>query len=269
MNVTTSTSSGFWECSPYTVVCHADREIWTVVYEGMWDALKEEFGKGQIGDKVDRADLAGIGDYQDVMFISNIVLNRKNGGLGEARISYLLLYKREIWNLDFSEISKNIKNWLVLQYTSWSGGVATVNSECYSELEKIKEWEHQRDIGAYEAWGSFLYNGSDKLQGNTLKLAEKMIKGIDNYPVYSPCITRTTVWAFEPPVGKIGCKDTPSSREGWSGFNKQKLSSDWVGLAKVFLKTAERSNSNGDGTFTLVEQWIGADELDSDLYPSA
>lgn len=269
MNVTTSTSNGFWEYSPCTVVCHADREIWTIVYEGFWDTLKDEFGQYQIGDRIDRDDLGGLGDYQEYMFVSNISMQRKNAGLGEVRISYLLLYKREIWNLDFSEVSKNIKNWLVLQYTTWSGGVATVNSACYEELEKIKEWEHQRDIGAYEAWGNFLYNGKDKLQGDTLKLAEKMMKGIDNYPVYSPCITRTTVWAFEPPVGEIGCRDTPQSRSGWSGFNKTTLSSDWVGLANVFLKTAERSSSNGDGTFTLVEQWIGADELDADLYPSA
>lgn len=269
MTVTTTTQNGYWEAMPLTVIFHADREIWTMVYEGNWDALSREFGDYTVGDLASFKDDVGS-KYQDYQVISNVSVNRKTGGLGEVRIQYTLLYKREIWNLDFSEVSKNIKNWLVREYTTWSDGEPSVDIECYEELQKIKQWEHQKEIGAFTPWGQFLYNGKDKLSGKTLKLAQKMMKGIDNYPVYSPVITRTTTWALSPTVGKIGYKNKPESRSGWSGFNGDSpLSYGWLDLSRVFLKTAERSNSNGDGTFTLLEQWIGADELDPDLYPSS
>lgn len=269
MTVTTTTQRGYWETMPLTVIFHADREIWTMVYEGNWDDLGDEFGGKKVGDVVYFKDDVSSTLYQDSQVISNISMNRKTGGLGEVRIQYTLLYKREIWNLDFSEVSKNIKNWLVREYTTWTNGEPTVDIVCYEELQKIKQWEHQKDIGAFTPWGKFLYDGKNALSGKTLKLAQKMMKGIDNYPVYSPVITRTTTWAISPTVGKIGYKNTPASREGWLGFNGgSPLSYRWLELAKVFLKTAERSNSNGDGTFTLLEQWIGADELDPDLYPS-
>lgn len=268
MEVTTSTQEGYWETIPAQIQCHSDREVWTIVYEGKWDVLKNAFSQYIVGTSIPRADFDTLGSiYQPAMIVSGVTFSRKQAGMGEVRLQYTLLYMREIWNLDFSEISKNIKNWLVLQYTTWVNGVPSVDMECYSELQKIKQWEHQKDIGAFTAWGEFKYDGSKILTGDTLLLAKKMMKGIDNYPVYTPVITRTTTWAFNPPVGEIGCKVTPESRPGWQGFSSE--APDWTQLANVFLKTAERSHANGDGTFTLTEQWTGADELDSDLYPTA
>lgn len=268
MEVTTSTVNGYWEAMPAQIQCHSDREIWTIVYEGKWDVLKSQFSEYIVGTSIKRGDLDNLSNiYQSAMIVSGLTFSRKQAGLGEVRLQYTLLYKREIWNIDFSEVSKNIKNWLVLQYTTWTNSTPRVDLKCYVELQKIKQWEHQKEIGAFTAWGEFKYDGSKVLEGNTRVLAEKMMKGIDNYPVYTPVITRTTTWAFNPPVGKIGYKDTPVSRSGWQGFNSE--DPGWNRLAKVFLKTAERSHANGDGTFTLVEQWTGADELDSDLYPSS
>lgn len=274
MNITTSTAGGYWEMVPFTVQGFADRDVWTVVYEGFWESLFAAF-QYSVGDEfaIDEEANPG-GDYQPYVFISSIHFQRKVGGLGECKIQYTSLLKREIWNLDFAEVSKDIKNWLVQKYTTWANGGSTVDGEVYEELAKIQSWEELRRQNNLVPWGQFKFwdkdiEDYDNLEGDTLTLAQKMMKGITNYPVYTPVITRTTVWAFSPPAGDVGFKDTPEPRSGWDGFNGENpITSGWTKLASVFLKTAEKSNSNGDGSYTLVEQWTGADELDPDLYPS-
>lgn len=271
MTVTTTTAMGYWQSSPLTITPLSDREVWTETYEGDWDSLIYEFGQTTIGDAYtdydNPSETIGPTDlYQEAVIVTNIQFSRGKGGLGICRLTYCILYKRAIWNIDFAEISKDIKVWLVAKYTDADGNVA---DEAYEELQKIARWQRQKDAEAWRPWKDFLYDGVTKLSGNTLKLAQKMMKGVMNYPLYVPVITRTTINAFSPEVGQIGKQYKQIPEGDWTGFDRFGLNPHWQDLAKVFLKTAERSTSNGDGTFTMVEQWQGADELDADLYPEA
>ena len=271
--VDTSIESGVWEVQNCTAQALPDREVWSYVYEGFWDVLIDTFGGLRVGDIAEIPDedhtVSGSG-YQPYTICGHVSFVRKRGGLGECRIQYIALYTREIWNIDFSEVSKDIKVWLVEQGTTFgANGEPTVADWVYEGLTQIAQWENQKDINNYAAWSKFLYDGTNTFSNPlTKKLAQKMMKGVTNYPIYTPCITRTTVHATNPIVGTIGCKDTPSGEAGWEGFGGFKPT-EWVNLSSVWLKTAEKSSMNSDGTFTLVEQWIGADELDPDLYPSA
>lgn len=266
MNVTQTTDGGVWQTTPLSLDVRSDREIWTIVYEGEYDALLTMSAGYFVGQRYDFPPSTNS-YFQDVAVIAAVRLSRKVGGLGTLALSYSVLYKLEIWNIDFSEISKDIKCWLILQFTDSNGNVA---DEAYDQLNLLLRWERQANK-SWELYRRFEWQRGSVLPDVAKRVAQKILKGVRNYPWYAPVITRTTVHPFSPPVGAIGRRQNPSSvsANGWSGFNGEGLPSSWLGLAREFLKTAEKSNCNGDGTFTLVEQWLGADELDPDLYPSA
>ena len=125
--------------------------------------------------------------------------------------------------------------------------------------------------GAWEAYSNFLTEVGDegsKLTGETLALAEKILKGVEYYSVYTPVLTRTSVVANLAGislggVGKIGAPTSSGSAAG--NVNLSTLTA----LAKEWLKTADRLQGAIDGTFQRVEQWTGADKWDPDLYETA
>lgn len=263
----------YWETVACSITALADRDVYSFTYEGFYWALKDVMSGYAVGDAYSIPEDEGGGSgglYQGVTLITGIGLHRKVGDLGELTIQVSALYKREIWNIDFAEVSKDIRTWLVMQYTDSDGNV---DPRCWDELLKIKLWEVEKDNDNYADWADFLYHdnyGNEQaLEGDTLALAKKMMRGVQNYSTYWPVITRTTVRPFMPYVGQIGKKSRPNYEQGWYGFNGEPLPDDWLALAKEWLKTAERSSSNADGTFGLVEQWQGVDMIDKDLYPSA
>lgn len=275
MDVTPNTDGGVWQTVPMSLDIRADREVWTIVYEGDYDSILNLAAQYYVGDRYHDETEGGNFDsfYQDIITISSVKASRKVGGLATLSLSYTILYKLEIWNIDFAETMKDIRCWLIKQMTDSNGNVPDA---AYDELFKINAWEQYKNIRNWKQYVEFKYRDEDenkdlRLSGFALKVAQKILKGTLNYPVYAPVITRTTVHPIYPFVGSIGKKQSPRDVEygGWVGFNGEHLPEDWLSLAKAFLKTAEKSNSNGDGTFTLVEQWIGADELDPDLYPTA
>jgi len=265
MTVTPSDSRGYWETYPCQVVLMADREVYTFFYEGDYDALEIEAAECIVGNQIAIPSGTTDGRYQSVQIITGSQLSRKKGGLGILTVQFTALYKREIWNVDFAEVSKDIKTWLVSEYT----GGKTIPQSIWEEYGKLSKWENQRTIEAWDSWSHFEYECGKFLTGKTLTLAQKIMKGVTNYVIYAPVISRTTIHAIAPTMGAIGKKQKPTDLSGWTGFNNQPLNPSWVGLAKEWLKTSEKSSSNMDGTFTLVEQWQGMDEVDPDLYPSA
>lgn len=66
-------------------------------------------------------------------------------------------------------------------------------------------------------------------------------------------------------VGEVGVIEVPTVRAGWEVIGASDIAA-WVSLANKWLKTASRSSPNQDGTYSFVEQWTGADEIDGDLY---
>lgn len=260
MAVATNTNMGYWESIPMTVQLFSDREVWSVGYEGETDTILDFASRWSVGDRYTE-------ENGDNLIVVDVRVNRKPGGLSDCILSYASIYKLEIWNIDFAEVSKDIRTWLVSKYTSSNG---TINNEVWPELAKIAQWEHQREVESWITWQNFQYNSKgDVLTGLTKTLAEKMMKGVQTYSIYAPVITRTTTWMYRPEVGGIGKKEKPTQRPGWYTFNNEGGPQSWLALAREYLKVGEKSNSNSDGTFTLVEQWQGADEVDPDLYPSA
>ena len=246
----------------------AEKEVWTEVWEGTTDeciALASTFKVGTPFPLPTGGDYDPMWEqYQEPVINTGMTLTRKPGDLAELSHSYMSVLKREMWSLDMAEITKDIRTWLVLQM----GEVAAA-----PELAKIAQWQAAKDAGDYEAWAAFQYfddqGVAHDLTGDTKKLAQKMIKGVDSYTIYAPVLTRSTLWASMPEVaGDVGYIETPSIREGWEVIGAQDLSL-WTSLANSWLKTASRSSPNQDGTYSLVEQWTGADEIDGDLYPDA
>ena len=270
MQITTSTNAGIWGTVPCTITPMADRDVYTYYYEGTFDRVCDECANYVVGMQFSLPEAYRSGIYQDAQIVTGLSVQRKRGGLADFQLQITCLYKREIWNIDFAEVSKDIKTWLVQKYIDENLGEV----EAYKELRKIAQWENMRENDNWEDWGNFRYyddvsKQTKELTGDTLTLAQKIMKGVTNYTIYAPVITRTTIQAIAPQVGTIGKRNAPATVNGWSGFNNQPLPAYWVQLAKDWLKTAEKSNSNQDGTFSLTEQWKGGDMVDGDLYPNA
>ena len=240
----------------------SEKEVWSEVLEGTFDECCAAAVNYKVGTPYTAPEGSGIGeiwsDYQSPPLNTALSVSRKEGGLGELSHSYTALLKREMWTLDMAEVGKDIRTWLALQM----GDAAAA-----PELAKIANWQAFKDAGDYERWQNFEYDDSGNvLTGDTLVLAQKMMKGVDSYTIYAPVLTRTTLWASMPTdAGVVGVIDTPSVRDGWEIIGANSLAA-WTGLATAWLRTASRSSPNNDGTYSLVEQWTGADEIDGDLY---
>ena len=253
----------------YIVPLHAtqsaEREIWNEVWEGTQEECLAKASEFKVGTPIvlpTGVDAESVWqDYQNPAINTGMTFQRKAGGLAELSHTYMYVLKREMWSLDMAEISKDIRTWLVLQL----GEVAAA-----PELAKIAQWQALKDNGDFEAWAAFQYDlQGHTLADDTLTLAQKMIKGVDSYTIYAPVLTRTTLWSHMPDsVGEVGVIETPAVRDGWEIIGAQSLDA-WTGLANMWLKTASRSTPNQDGTYSLIEQWTGADEIDGDLYADA
>lgn len=192
----------------------------------------------------------------------------KEGNLFECDETIAYLLNREIWNMEWQEVSKDIRTWL----TTPKGGMSV--TEANIALAHIANWEAQRDNQKWDLFNNFKYDdgvegsGGVALTGSALKVAQKIMKGVQSYSIWVPVVKRTTTWLYKPEIPReIGAISTPVSRPGWSGFNNEIM--DFSGLATNWLKNVERTSSNSDGTFTLEEGWLGVDEIDPDLYSGA
>lgn len=263
-------ATGYWEAATMTVQCLADREVITCTYEGFEESLSAFAAQFQIGSKfANEIDADGnivhTGGLQDFSVVTANVMKRGNGGVWQATIQFATLYEISFWNIDFAEVSKDIKTWLVEQYTH----DGYVHPKVWDELAKVAQWEHQREVEAWVTWQNFQYNSEgDTLEGMTRTLAEKIMKGVQTYSIYAPVITVTTIYVTKPELWETGTIGTRCNPQGFPGFEGEDYV-DWCDKANDWLKVGQKSNSNSDGTFTLVEQWQGADEVDPDLYPES
>ena len=107
---------------------------------------------------------------------------------------------------------------------------------------EIKDAKTKADAGDAEAPTTALVN----------KLYEYLVKGTTEYSLGVPLVRRTkTRKGGTQGGGKAWIRDTPPVN----------VPGDWE-----FLKTADERRKDGK-TFTLVEEWTGAEKWDRDLYP--
>jgi hypothetical protein len=92
------------------------------------------------------------------------------------------------------------------------------------------------------------------LTGLSLKVAQKIMKGIEVWLAFYPVVTRTSTYKSRPSpsnYGKIGAP--PVTVPG-----------TWV-----WLKTADRIVQNAKKQYVRTEQWTASDAWDTDLYETA
>lgn len=258
----------------YDISILADRIVFDSLWEGGANAIETEMASYRVGEGYSAEGVWIANDIQETGLVTATRLTRKEGGLAEAAYQETLLLKREFWNLEWSEIQKDIRNWLMTKVDG-----SYTEADVYEDLAHVANWEQQKDLQNWEYFNDFKYDDpadrvegetytGTQLEGNALILAQKIMKGIESYSLFAPVLTRTTTWANTPqPTGNLGKIDTPQSRNGWAGFGVE--AQTWATYANMWLKNIERTTPNGDGTFTLVEGWIGADYIDGDLYPTA
>lgn len=254
----------------------ADRIVLDESFEGVWldgisDTLSTRIGNSASGQQ----SITGIPipDAEGYV-VTGARFQRKEGARCEAHFTYSIILKREIWNIEWQEISKDVRTWIA----SDNCPNRVTGVEAAKQLAALAAWEQLRDKGDWTHYENFEYPYStgDNMEAAWTGLpspvkvvAEKILKGVQSYSIFAPVVTRTTTHPFMPPAsGKLGKIDTPTSYgAGWSSFNGATL--DFTTLATAWLKNVERSSSNSDGTFTLSEGWLGADEIDGDLYKTA
>lgn len=190
-------------------------------------------------------------------------LVKREGGRGTLELSYKTADGVAWWGVTFSEISKPIQTWLATQIQD--------KSTLLAELAKISLWEQQRSNGNTEAYSQFRYDGTNRLTGSTLKLAEKMLNGIESYSIYAPVATcrRMQTLAFTDDIGLIGKYTTYLYRPGPMLYEAEMQLAAIEMLKDIWLKTGDDITCNSDGTFSRTEQWTGLDEIDADLYEEA
>lgn len=251
------------ETFPQTISKQADLKTTTVVYRGAWEALSQCAKDLKVGTTGKQNSSAGgsliDGFNENGDFIAGVVATRQQGGLGTLQVTFSARDNIETWNLDFLEIQKPIINW-------------HFGLENGPDIQQLRKWQRLETVdGAWDAYSNFLTEVGDdtsKLTGDTLKLAEKIYKGVEYFSVYTPVLTRTSVVTDLESltlggVGKIG---GPAAGDAAAGNVKL---STLTALAKEWLKTADRLQGAVDGTFQRVEQWTGADKWDEDLYETA
>lgn len=246
-----------------TIAKQNDLMTATVVYQGDWDKIKATIENLKVGTTGKQNSSAG-GNAIDGFngngdFIAGVVATRQQGGLGTLQVTFSRRDQIETWNLDYLEIQKTILNW-------------HADQEDGPDLQQLRKWQRLETVdGAWDAYTNFLTEVGDensKLTGDTLKLAEKILKGVDYFSVYTPVLTRTSVVTDleNLSLGGVGTIGEPSGSDTAAGnVDLTKLTA----LAKEWLKTADRLQGAVDGTFQRTEQWTGADKWDEDLYETA
>lgn len=262
-DTTTTPVLGTIETFPQTVSKQSDLKTTTVVYRGDWKELAEIAEGLKVGTtgKNNSSSAGNLiqGFNEGNEYIAGVVATRQQGRLGTLQVTFSARDEIETWNLDFLEIQKPIINWHFGQ-------------ENGPDIPLLRKWQRLETVdGAWDAYNNFLTEVGDessKLTGETLALAEKILKGVEYYSVYTPVLTRTSVVTDLAGislggVGKIGAPTSSGSAAGDVDL------STLTGLAKEWLKTADRLQGAVDGTFQRIEQWTGADKWDEDLYETA
>ena len=195
--------------------------------------------------------------------LAGLTATRQNGGYGTVELTITEVEETEIWNLDFMELQKPIRNW------------KADDPSDPPDMKLLRAWERLRDTaGGWEAYANFqtqLEAGSStKLTGNTLKLAEMIFQGIEYFSVFTPVLTRISTYNDLSRVSDVGASigtiGTPQgSGESIGNNNLATLTK----LATQWLKTKDSLQGAINGSFTRIETWLGAEKWNPDLYATA
>lgn len=235
----------------------------TKTFQGSWDFLSGEavFGTLRLGCVYEGDNRIGKDELKEKI-INGARLVRSQGDVCDLSLTYTEEQKTEWWSLDYATINKDIRNW------------KANDEDDPPDLAEIKLWENMQSINpeAYEKlWAG--EKEADALTGNTKTLALKIKKGVTYYTIHAPILTRSTVLArledFAENVPKLDTIQTPASISKDYKIAGGATLETFTNLAKKWLLSMARLTANTDGTFSWLQQWTGADEIDADLYDEA
>ena len=92
------------------------------------------------------------------------------------------------------------------------------------------------------------------MDDEAIKVAQKIMKGIEAWLAFYPVVTRTSTYKARPSPANAGKIQTPPVT----------VSGTWV-----WLKTADRVVQNAKRQYQRIEQWTASDKWDTDLYEAA
>jgi hypothetical protein len=206
--------------------------------------LETEYGNRSVGDHFTDTsnNFAGC--------LASVQIERTAGAQGRATITLTTPITKQVWGLQMREIQKPIKTWKADDQSD------------PPDLNKIAEWEKQKDLRNLTAYGDYKYDGKTVMTGNTLILAKMIRKGIQYYSLYTPIITLTERFPQSdipnhlPTLSDIGTITTPAGHPFGT-------------LSHKFLKTSDTLQGSLDGTYTRTQSWTGAERWDTNLYPTS
>lgn len=231
-----------------------EAESRTVTWQGSFEELNRMIDEIAVG-----------GPAKDDGVYTGAALTRREGGRGTLELVGKILNGYSWWGFSFAEISKPVKTWLATKITD--------RDVLARELNKIDLWESQKTLGesGQRNYFNFRYDNDNRLEGYTLKLAEKMLQGIESYSVYTPVATcrRTQNEPFTDGLDSIGKYVTRlASPTEQVPANAGQLAAI-AGMREYWLKTSDEITQNSDGTLSRTETWTGYDSIDADLYERA
>jgi hypothetical protein len=94
----------------------------------------------------------------------------------------------------------------------------------------------------------------ETLTGLSLKVAQKIMKGVEGWLAFYPVVTRTSTYKARPDPANAGKIQAPPVT----------VPGTWV-----WLKTADRIIQNAKKQYQRTEQWTAGDAWDTDLYETA
>ena len=242
-----------------------DRVVCTEVWQGSYDdckAKQKNYMPGRAASCQDISDVwPSAAKPQPSVFCASAKTRRTPGNRGVCTIVYQALFNTATFGFECAELSKPIESW------------KADDEEDAPKLDQIEQWKKQKEDN-YAAYEGYLYDGSTKMDGNTLTLAEMIFKGIESYTEYVPVMTQTYTQAPMPsaaPAGapnmgtQLGKRCTPEVPSGCTPIDG--VDTLPTHLKNVWIGTGDRLTGNNDGTYTRVQQWTGFDSVDEDLYP--
>ncbi|MEG2613755.1 MAG: hypothetical protein RR996_01810 [Alistipes sp.] len=224
-------------------------EIETFSYSDAYETLLSAARAYKVGRKIRYP----LGNIPTDAYVLSVNLQRSSGLRGVLTVSMSRQEPTmEVIGMDYMEVQKNIKTW------HQNSASATK-----PDLSKIAQWEDQKTYKNENAYNNYLYDGTRKLTGESLMLAQMIREdGIEYYSTYTPMITSTARLNTIPTdIGaNIGKINTPTSSDPDNNLT------DIVKCAAQWLKTGDRIAGALDGTYTRIQTWTGADQWNANLY---
>ena len=209
----------------------------TRIFNGMYETMEKALP--------DR--LSNLAGSPDTLFVDTVLLEKLPAGRGKLTIE---LVSSPIGDpntstpeLEWMEIQRPL-----LQHPRYqSGGAMALNDD---DLDIIEEWKN----AATAAERKTIYAKIVGLQmDGALDFVDKLKHGQESYTVHAPVVRLTTKSAAEPACG--GCDVItmpPGEAHPPAGY--------------AWLKSADRKVRQ-EGLWCRVQEWMGADDIDGDLYP--